>query len=481
MTAGGTPTSGSATQVTDYDLVIVGCGIAGLTAGIAAAEAGVSAVVLEKAPEERRGGQTQYTESFRIPTGDIDLDLEFHIPDYTADDFYSDIMRLTDGHADPDITSTMTRNAAESFEWLTARLEPHSFEWQTQPLRTMYGAGRVWHEGEILVDKLVMAAESAGVDIVYEAIARELVQNDTSAVKGVKALVDGHQTVFEADAVVIACGGYESSAEKRTRYFGGPYEEMTVRGVRYNTGEAIDMAMDIGADSAGQWSGAHMTVIDAGSPPVEGGQTLVSGYQYGMILNHEGERFVDEGEDTRAHTYAKFGRSIFEEPYHEAFIIQDSTTNEHVLHTGPTNPVTADSIEQLVRRLGIENENRAVETFHAYNDACSPDATFDPEVLDGNEANGITPGKSNWAVRLDDPPLVGYPVTGGITFSFGGLAQTSDAEVLDTSHNVMPGLYAAGNATGGLFYNNYPGGTGLTNALVYGKIAGERAAEYLAG
>lgn len=466
---------------TSYDLVIVGCGIAGLAAGIAAAEGGIETVILEKAPEERRGGQTQYTESFRIPTGDIELDLDFHIPEYTASDFYQDIMRITDGHADPDLAATLTRNAASAFEWVTDHLRQHGFEWQTEPLRTMYGAGRVWHEGEQLVDKLVQAAETAGVDIIYEAEARALRQGRTNAVTGVTAYVENEQTVFEADAVIIASGGYESSAEKRTRYYGGPYEEMTVRGVRYNTGEAIDMALDIGAKSAGQWSGAHMTVIDAGSPEVEGGQTLVSGYQYGIILNHDGERFVDEGEDTRAHTYAKFGRRVFEQPYHEAFVIQDATTDEHVLHTGPSEPVTADSIDQLVTRLGIEDEATAVDTFHRYNEACADAATLDPEVLDGNTATEIDPPKSNWAVPLDDTPLVGYPVTGGITFAFGGLAQTTDAEVLDTSHDPIPGLYAAGNATGGLFYNNYPGGTGLTNALVYGKIAGERAAAALTG
>lgn len=478
MTSRSAASSDETEAIDEYDVVVVGCGIAGLSAAIAAAQSGASPIVLEKAPPERRGGQTQYSESFRIPTADIDLDLDFHIPDYSASDFYRDVMRVTDGQADPEIAQTMTGAAAETFEWLTALLSPENFEWQTAPLRTMYAAGRVWHDGEQLVDKLVQAAEREGVVIEYEAEARELLQAGTREVVGLRALMSGQWTTFHADGVVIACGGYESSPEKRTTYYGGPYEQMTVRGVRYNTGEAIDMALEIGAMSAGQWSGAHMTVIDAGSPAVEGGQTLVSGYQYGIILNHDGCRFVDEGEDARAHTYAKFGRKIFEQPYHEAFVIQDEATNEHVLHTGPTDPVTASSIEELVTRLGIENEERAAETFRTYVDACDADAVLEPEILDGNRAEGISPVKSNWAVPLDESRLVGYPVTGGITFSFGGLAQTPEAEVLDTSHNPISGLYAAGNATGGLFYNNYPGGSGLTNAAVYGKIAGENAAAH---
>ena len=465
--------------VTEYEVVVVGCGMAGLAAAIAAAESGRSVVVLEKAPAERRGGQTQYTESFRIPTADVDLDLDFHVADYGAGDFYRDVMRVTDGHADPDLAATLTDEAADTFEWLTGHLEGRGFEWQTTPLRTMYGAGRVWHDGERLVDELVGAAEDVGVDIRYEAEAREILQGETNAVARLRALVAGRWTTFEADAVVIACGGYESSAEKRTTYYGGPYEQMTVRGVRYNTGEAIDMALDVGAKSDGQWSGAHMTVIDAGSPEVEGGQTLVSGYQYGVILNHDGERFVDEGEDTRAHTYAKFGRLTFEQPYHEAFVIQDARTDEFVLHTGPTDPITADSIDELLVRLDVENPERAAETVREYNQACEPDPEFDPQVLDGNRATGISPPKSNWAVPLEEPPFVGYPVTGGITFAFGGLGQTTEAEVLDTSDRAIPGLYAAGNSTGGLFYDNYPGGTGLTNAAVYGRIAGENAAAYV--
>lgn len=463
--------------VQDYDVAIVGCGMAGLAAGIAAADNGAATVILEKASEENRGGQTQYTESFRIPTAEIDLDLDFHYPDYDANDYYQDILRLSDGKADAELAQTVTRNAAETFEWLTDQLEEQGFEWRTTPLRTMYGSGRVWHDGDRLVDHLVAAAEASGADVVYEAEVRSLLGAADRRVAGVRANVEGRPVAYETDAVIIACGGYESSPEKRTRYYGGPYEEMTVRGVRYNTGEALEMALDVGAMSAGQWSGAHMTVIDAGSPPFEGGQTMVSGYQFGLMLNHDGERFVDEGEDYRAHTYAKFGRAVFEQPYNEAFVIQDAVTNEYVFHSGPSNPVTADSIEELVTRLGIENEERAVETFERFNESCDPSIDIDPETLDGNAATDLDPPKSNWAKALDEAPLVGYPITGGITFSYGGLAQNTNAEVLDTSHRPIPGLYAAGNATGGLFYNNYPGGTALMNAAVFGRKAGRLAAE----
>ncbi|MFB6299672.1 MAG: FAD-dependent tricarballylate dehydrogenase TcuA [Halobacteriales archaeon] len=462
-----------------YEIVIVGCGVAGLTAGLAAAEAGASVAVLEKSPKKHRGGHTRFTESFRIPTADIDLDKDvtFNVEDYSASDFYSDIMSVTNYRADPELADVVTNEAAEMFEWLTAR----GIEWEYQAPHPGYTAGRVWLEGERFVDEMVELLEAEGVEFFYKTEARGIVRNDQGLVDGVETRVEGRRTIFEADAVILAAGDYGSSKEKRTRYYGPGYGNMTVRGSRYNTGEAVEAAMDIGAKSEGEWGDAHMAIIDTESPPVEGGITRIDGYQYGLILNHDGERFVDEGQDSRAHTYAKFGREIFEQPYHEAFIIVDSTTVDDVAHLGPGRPITGDSIEALVRRLDIEDVESAVETVEAYNAACDPGAKnrYDPEVLDGNEAIDIEPPKTNWALPLDEPPFTGYPVTGGMTFGFGGVAITPDAEVLDTRDEIIPGFFAAGNSTGGLFYNNYPGGTGLTNAAVFGKVAGENAVEYI--
>jgi tricarballylate dehydrogenase len=355
--------------------------------------------------------------------------------------------------------------------------------WEYRAPHPGYTSGRVWLDGAEMIDEIVEALEREGddVDIHYRAEAREFVRADDGSVTGVVAFVEGERTRFDAKAVILAAGDYGSSKEKRTRYYGPGYGNMKVRGSRYNTGETIDAAMDVGAKSEGEWGDAHMALIDAGSPDVEGGITRIDGYQYGLILNHDGERFVDEGEDSRAHTYAKFGRRIFEQPFHEAFIVVDSKVVDDVAHMGPSRAITADSIEALVRRLDIENVDQAVETVEAFNAACDPEAPerYDPNRLDGNSAETVEPPKSNWALALDEPPFTGYPVTGGMTFAFGGVAITPEAEVLDTTDTVIPGLYAAGNSTGGLFYHNYPGGTGLTNAAVFGRIAGENAATYV--
>lgn len=462
----------------ECDAVVVGCGMAGLAAGNRAARLGLDVVLLEKSPEERRGGHTRFTESFRVPSADTDLSeygYEFDIPDYTVSEFYDDIMAQTNGRADEGLAETLVENAGETIEWLTEL----GVEWDMTPLNSGYTVGRTWFDGEELVDTLVEAATDAGADVYYDAEARELRQSADRRITAIDAVTDEGFVRFDCDAAIIAAGGYESSPEKRTRYYGPDYDAMTVRGSRYNTGEAIDMALDAGAKAAGQWGGAHMALIDAAAPDVEGGTNRIDGYQYGLLVNHEGERFVDEGEDARAHTYAKFGQKIFEQPNREAFILVDSKTIGEVDATGPSDPVVGDDLRDVLERVGCENPDAAVATVEEYNAACDPDG-FDPQVLDGNETTGVTPSKSNWALPADDPPFYAYAVTGGITFAFGGVATTEDAEVLDTRDRVIPGLYAAGNSVGDLFYDNYPGGTGLTNAAVFGRIAGEKVAEYVA-
>lgn len=457
----------------DYEVVVIGSGTAGLVAGLRSAELGRSVAVLEKAPQEHQGGHTRFSESFRTPSAETNLDqygYQFAVDDYTETQFRNDIVEQTNGRGDDELIDTLVEKAGPTIEWLTAA----GVDWRMDPLAVGYTAARTWFDGEEYVETLTDTAESAGADFYYGTAASDLHRGSTGQIVGLTAHGPDGRIRFTTNRVILAAGDYGSSDEQRVRYYGSDFDAMKVRGSRYNTGEALSMAEEVGAQLVGQWGGAHMALIDAGAPDVEGGANRVDGYQYGLIVNDNGERFVDEGEDARAHTYAKFGRLIFDEPDHIAYIILDERTHDLVRATGPSDPVIADDVETVLAEAGCDNPEQGAQTVREYNTACDP-GEFEPEILDGNKVESISPPKSNWAVSLNDPPYYVYKVTGGITFSFGGVKINTDAKVIDKRGSVIPGLYAAGNSTGELFYDNYPGGTAQMNAAVYGKIAAESA------
>ncbi|MFC7009805.1 FAD-dependent tricarballylate dehydrogenase TcuA [Halalkalicoccus salilacus] len=462
--------------VTDQSLIVVGCGIAGLSAANRAVELGLDVTVLEKSPKDKRGGHTRFSESFRVASTEADLEqygYEFNIDDYSPDDFYADIMKQTNGRADEDLARTIVNEIGPTIEWLTER----GVKWDMEPLNVGYTVARTFFDGEELVADLVEAAESEGATFEYRAEAQQLLFED-GQVAGLVAHTDSGKVEYAADAIIVAAGGYESNEEKRTRYYGSDYDAMKVRGSQYNTGEGIDMVLDAGGRATGQWGGAHMALIDSESPEYEGGANRVDGYQYGVLLNNNGVRFFDEGEDARAHTYAKLGRIIFEEPRHEAFIVIDDSLREHMRATGPGDFVTEETIKGVLRKLGCNEPEQGARTVEEFNAATNP-SDFDPDSLDGNRTEGLELEKSNWAIPLDEPPYHGYRVTGGITFGFGGAATDDRARALDTIGRPISGLYVAGNTTGGLFFDNYPGGTGLANGAVFGRIAAEESAKYI--
>jgi tricarballylate dehydrogenase len=281
--------------------------------------------------------------------------------------------------------------------------------------------------------------------------------------------------------VVLACGGFEANSEMRARYLGPGWELAKVRGTRSNTGDGIRMALDIGAQPFGHWSGCHSVAWDLNAPPF-GDRNVADlfqkhSYPFGIIVNVHGERFVDEGADFRNYTYAKYGCEILRQPGRAAFQIFDDKVR-HLLRDEYFIPqasvVKANTVESLAEGLGVDRQ-RLTTTVRQFNRATQPGA-FDPTALDGKRTEGIHPPKSNWAMPLDKPPFLGYAVTCGITFTFGGLKIDRRGRVLDGRDAPITGLYAAGELVGGLFYHNYPGGAGLMAGAVFGKIAGNSAA-----
>jgi len=336
--------------------------------------------------------------------------------------------------------------------------------------------------GPGLVESLTSAARKNGIEIWYTARAVSLIADD-DGVSGVRVKRAGKTTDVHAKAVVLAGGGFQANPEWRTRYLGPGWELAKVRGTRFNTGDVIRMAFAAGASSAGHWSGCHAVGWDRNAPEF-GDLTVGDGFQkhsypWGVYLNALGRRFVDEGADYRNYTYAKYGRVILGQPGQFAWQVFDAKAKPQLRDEYRIRRVSkqsANSLEELCGKLEDTDGAAALEELKAYNAAVRGEIPFNPSVKDGRGTHGLAIPKSNWANALDTPPFEAYAVTCGITFTFGGLRIDTSARVMSTDGEPIPGLFAAGELVGGIFWFNYPGGTGLTNGAVFGRIAGTSAA-----
>ena len=336
--------------------------------------------------------------------------------------------------------------------------------------------------GPGLIKMLTDAATKRGIEIRYRTRALSLLR-DGVRVSGVRVRHDGAESELRSKSVVLACGGFESNSEWRTRYLGPGWDLAKVRGTRFNTGDGIRMAMDIGASPCGNWSGCHAVQWEMNAPEfgdlAVGDQFQKHSYPFAILVNAIGKRFVDEGADFRNYTYAKYGRVVLEQPGQFAWQIFDQKVkhlqrDEYKIRQ--ITKVVGNTIEEFAHKLEGVNAEQFLKTIAEYNKAVRSDIPFNPNVKDGRRTEGLAINKSNWANTIDQPPFEGYAVTCGLTFTFGGLRITTDGEVLNTDYQPIRGLYAAGELVGGLFYFNYPGGSGLTSGAVFGRIAGTSAA-----
>jgi tricarballylate dehydrogenase len=484
-----------------YDVIVIGGGNAAMCAALSAQEHGARVLVLEKAPEAWRGGNGFFTAGgFRFAfksfeelcelVGDLSDDekASMEVDPYTEEMFYDDLLRVTEDCADPDLAMLLVRASQPTVRWMRER----GVRWIPMFGRQAYKVGgrfRFWGGlvleavggGPGLIDMEYQAAAQAGIDVRFETKATRLVTDDGGAVTGVVVRTPGGMETIPARAVVLAAGGFEANPEMRTRYLGRNWDLARVRGTPYNTGDAIRMALEIGALPWGHWSGCHAVAWDLNAPwhgdRKVGDNFQKHSYPLGIIVNLHGDRFVDEGADFRNYTYVKYGRMIIEQPRRAAFQIFDAKVLPLLREEYRIREVTKaedPTLEGLARKLEIDVDG-FVRTVTAFNAAVQP-GTFNPAIKDGKGTRGLAPPKSNWALPLDTPPYVGYAVTTGITFTFGGLRITESAQVVDTEQRPIPRLFAAGELVGGLFYHNYPGGAGLMAGAVFGRIAGRSAA-----
>lgn len=486
----------------EYDVIVVGGGNAALCAALSAREHCEKVLVLERAPEDEAGGNSRFTAGlFRTVYNGVD-DLRTIITDLSADEigstdfgtytetqFFDDLERVTEGRCDPDLTEILVKRSLDTLQWMRRKGVRFTAAWGRQAFK-IEGRFKFWGGltveavggGEGLVASLTELTKKAGIEISYSTRALELVADD-DGVHGVRVRRQGRTTVLASKAVVLAAGGFQSNTEWRARYLGPGWELARVRGTRFNTGDAIRMALDVSASPFGNWSGCHAVAWDRNAP--EFGDLAVGdgfqkhSYPWGVYLNANGKRFVDEGADFRNYTYAKYGKVILQQPRQFAWQIFDGKVSQQLRDEYRIKQVTrhsSDTLEGLVAQLEDTDQAAALKEIREYNAAVRQDIPFNPNIKDGRRTEGLVIEKSNWANTIDTPPFQAFAVTCGITFTFGGLRVDTSARVLDTEGRPIQGLFAAGELVGGIFWFNYPGGSGLINGAVFGRIAGNGAA-----
>jgi tricarballylate dehydrogenase len=454
-----------------YDVVVVGHGAAGLAAALSAAEAAGSTpariLVVERAPERARGGNTRWSPSY----------MRLEAPDRLAPNFESDMMETSGGQSDPAYVKRLAGDATGALSWIAGHgvsfdRPPNYFLTAAAPRIQPVGGGAA------VVTALTKAAQAAGVTFTYDTETVSIERDAGGAVAGI-VLHHGLATHrIATPAVVLACGGFESDPAAMREHIGDGAESIRPisEGTAYNTGAGIKLAIAAGAQTAGDWNGLHVEPVDPRSSRAE---AVVLAYPYGIVVDHDGLRFFDEGNGRVDETWETLARTIhFHTPGRIAYAIFDAKLHDipdvgRAICTDQL-PITAPSIGALAKALGIEPA--ALErTVHAYN-AATPDseASFEFARVDGlTTKGGFVPPKSNWARRIERGPFSAYPLVCAICYTFGGIATDAEARVLGADGPIA-GLFAAGEITG-QFYNKAPGGTSVLRALVFGRIAGKRA------
>lgn len=475
----------------EVDIVVVGCGIAGLSAAAAAHEAGARVVVLERAPKEERGGNTRYTEAY----------LRMNSIDEVSDDFEEKLATFGGGHldpslvdlastershwpsilksmsfADPEVIATFAENAGPALRWLEGKgvrfdFLPTAFITSSTSRLLPIGGGLA------MVEAVCAWLESQNVPILYDTTARDLIMNDDGSVGGLKAVGARNRPLnIKASSVVLACGGFEGNQEMQARYLGprALFLRPVCRGGNYNKGEGIRMALDAGAAPCGDFGGWHAEPIDPRSGISEPSIFI---FPYGVLVNREGQRFIDEAPTTVDACYEEITRQIHYQSDGMAYCILDGKITDvpgyHRAIKTDQPPIEAATIAELARKMEVPVA-ALEQTIAAYNAACGA-GVFKPLEVDGLATSGLEPAKSNWARPIDTAPFHAYPIISANVFTYGGLKVTPDAQVVNADGEVIPGLYAAGE-TMGMFYRTYTGSTSVLRGAVFGRLAGQHAA-----
>ena len=448
-----------------YDVVIIGCGCAGMAAAIEAKKAGASPVILEKM--SRPSGNTIYSGGIINATNTY-VQKQQGVKD-TLEDFYNDMMKVSLGRGDAELTRMYVEKSGEQIQWLTdvcgVKFRPLENEvWpMLQPGHVVDGPMNP--HGAQLSKHMLDTVKKLDIPVMFNTKVIEITSDPILRATGVKAVVDDEElvTIVAKGGVIVATGGFHANKEMIARYMGGNTAWMPIRGSTCLTGENISLTqkfnpMYVNMD---QFHGGPIHGPTRANPSI-----MVN---YGLLVKYDGTRFIDEVE-----TYVRVAKSMpILIPDNKAFIIIDdqvtgiSTVQDRIkrYQRAKAQYFTANTIEELAQKAGLPVET-LVKVVNEYNQA-----------VKAGKAAELTPPNTLENPRLiEKAPFYAFPFMGGMTATFGGPKITKKAEMLNTEGKPIPGLYGAGNAIGGLLYDDYIGGSQLCAALIWGRVAGVEAA-----
>ena len=454
-----------------YDVLVIGGGNAALCAALMAREAGASVLLLESAPREWRGGNSQHTRNLRCMH---DAPQDVLIEAYPEEEYWQDLLKVTGGLTDEPLARLAIRASANCRPWM----QKHGVRFQP-PLSGALHVARTnaffMGGGKALVNAYYRSAEAMGVKVLYQTPV-DAIELD----RGRFVAARSGAARFEARACVMAAGGFESNLEWMREAWGQneagewPADNFLIRGTRFNQGVLLKFMIDAGADVIGEPSQSHCVAIDARAPLYDGGIcTRIDCVSLGVVVNRNAERFYDEGEDFWPKRYAIWGRLVAGQPGQIGYSIIDAKAIGRFMP--PVFPgTTAASLDELAQKLGLPQEP-FMRTLSGYNAACRV-GTFDHTALDDCHTEGLAPAKTHWARPIDTAPFYAYPLRPGITFTYLGLKVDEHAAVHfggEPSDNLfVAGEMMAGNVLG----KGYTAGVGMSIGTAFGRIAGTGAA-----
>src|SRR3984957_17521200 len=458
------------TSMDAYDVIVVGGGHAALCAALAARHIVPRVLLLERAPEHMRGGNTRHTRNIRCAHASADA---YFSGAYLDEELLEDLIGVTGGPANLDLAKLAVRESHKLPEWMSR----HGVHWQ-QPLAGTLHLGRTnrWFlgGGKALLNTYYQAAQRMGIAVRYDAFVEDLlIENDRF--EGVRLKNGDAGEILRGRAVVVAAGGFEANLKWLKRHWGDAADNFIVRGTPYNDGTMLANLLDKGAKPIGDPKGFHAIAVDARAPKFDGGiVTRLDAIPFGIVVNQDARRFYDEGENIWPKRYAIWGGLIAAQPGQIAYCIVDSKTIDRFLPP-LFKPFRADSVEGLARALSLD-PNIFQDTVAAYNRAAAGNANMRMEVLDGACSKGLDPVKGNWGLPIDRAPFYGLPLRPGITFTYMGVTVNERAQVVDRTDRPFKNVFAAGEImSGNILTKGYLGGFGLTIGSVFGRLAGSEA------